>query len=132
MLGQYYNPSVPTTFLRTLLTVPIPNLPVSVAEKALESLSSHHFLGGMKDACIISFLNQEVFTASSKKKLGNYLTRTHQISPLLIITPVLKSSGVSMELKESFRGFMMTSFLTTGHPPRFSCCSNNIYYQTVR
>jgi hypothetical protein len=46
MLGQYlyHLPSAP------ILTVPIPNLPVSVAEKALESLSSPDPLReGMKD-----------------------------------------------------------------------------------
>jgi hypothetical protein len=40
MLGQYHRPSAP------ILTVPIPNLPVSVAEKALERLISKAFLVG--------------------------------------------------------------------------------------
>jgi hypothetical protein len=42
MLGQktHYIPSAPT------LTIPIPNLPVSVAEKALESFSSPPPFGG--------------------------------------------------------------------------------------
>jgi hypothetical protein len=49
MLGQsqplstYHLPPAP------ILTVPIPNLPVSVAEKALESLGSPPPFGGMKD-----------------------------------------------------------------------------------
>jgi hypothetical protein len=44
-LSTYHLPSAP------ILTVPIPNLPVSVAENALESLTSPRplFGGGMKD-----------------------------------------------------------------------------------
>jgi hypothetical protein len=53
MLGQdqplttYHLPSAP------ILTVPIPNFPVSVTEKALESLSSPPPFGG-NERCILS------------------------------------------------------------------------------
>jgi hypothetical protein len=46
MLGQYQPPSTYHLPSAPILTVPIPNLPVSVAEKALESLSSPPPFGG--------------------------------------------------------------------------------------
>jgi hypothetical protein len=50
MLGQYQPLSTYHLPSAPILTVPIPNLPVSVAEKALESLSSPDPLReGMKD-----------------------------------------------------------------------------------
>jgi hypothetical protein len=62
MLGQYqpfstyHLPSAP------ILTVPIPNLPVNVAEKALESLSSLLPLrGGMKNVSFFSTQDKMTF-----------------------------------------------------------------------
>jgi hypothetical protein len=50
MLGQYQSLSTYHLPSAPILTVPIPNLTVSVTEKALESLSSPPLLrGGMKD-----------------------------------------------------------------------------------
>jgi hypothetical protein len=49
-ISTYHLPSAP------ILTVPIPNLPVSVAEKGLESLSSPPLFGG-NERCILSSLN---------------------------------------------------------------------------
>ncbi|KAH0820937.1 hypothetical protein GEV33_001854 [Tenebrio molitor] len=46
MLGQYQPLSTYHLPSAPILTVPIPNLPVSVAEKALESLSSPPPFGG--------------------------------------------------------------------------------------
>jgi hypothetical protein len=44
-LSTYHLPSAP------ILTVPIPNLPVSVAENALESLSSPRLSSGGNERC---------------------------------------------------------------------------------
>jgi hypothetical protein len=46
MLGQYQPLSTYHLPSAPILTIPIPNLPVSVAEKALESLSSPPPFGG--------------------------------------------------------------------------------------
>jgi hypothetical protein len=54
MLGQYQPLSTYQLPSAPILTVPILNLPVSVAEKALESLSSPPSFGG-NERCIISF-----------------------------------------------------------------------------
>jgi hypothetical protein len=78
--SQYQHlPSAP------ILTVPIPNLPVSVAEKALESLSSPHPFGG-KEKCILSFFpRKSIFSAPAQLLLceDDYLgQKSDQRSPL--------------------------------------------------
>jgi hypothetical protein len=52
-LSPYHHPSA------SILTIPIPNLPVSVTEKAMESLSSPLPFGG-NEKCIILFLLTKV------------------------------------------------------------------------
>jgi hypothetical protein len=56
MLGQYQPLSTYHLPSAPILTVPIPNLPVSVAEKALRSLSSPPPFGG-NERCILSFFS---------------------------------------------------------------------------
>jgi hypothetical protein len=54
MLGQYLPLSTYHLLSAPILIIPIPNLPVNVAENALESLSSPPPSGGneMKDICM--------------------------------------------------------------------------------
>ncbi|KAJ3626627.1 hypothetical protein MTP99_017107 [Tenebrio molitor] len=63
MLGQYQPLSTYHLPSAPILTVPIPNLPVSVAEKAVKSLSSPPPFGG-NERCILSFFPREsIFSA---------------------------------------------------------------------
>jgi hypothetical protein len=71
MLGQYQPLSTYHLPSAPILTVPIPNLPVSVAEKALETSAARPPSGGMKDentkffAYLFRNLNQEEVPSSS-------------------------------------------------------------------
>jgi hypothetical protein len=65
MLGQYQALSTYHLPSAPILTVPFPNLPVSVAEKALESLSSPP--SGGNEKCILSFFYQTFIDKSRKK-----------------------------------------------------------------
>jgi hypothetical protein len=85
MLGQYqpfstyHLPSAP------ILTVPIPNLPVGVAEKALESLSSPPPFGGNEKCIFFFFPRKSIFSASAQLLLceNDYLgQKSDQRSPL--------------------------------------------------
>jgi hypothetical protein len=92
MLGQYQPLSTYHLPSAPILTVPIPNLPVIVAEKALESLSSPPPSGG-NERCILSC---ERYTVVSRHRiesvqrvgvtllvLSRPLRRTDAIRPLV-------------------------------------------------